>query len=255
MKGRRTWLLMAALLVLFLAAMFVRRPAGEISAPAAVVPSVSSSVPAIVACSAKHEMNSKEYWDCRFGSQDWQSRHGDKQSEYFYSILVEHLPQAVKDEIRSKKYSVVDFGCAQGEGTELFANAFPGSRVTGVDISTEAIRIAQQKNKRASFFAADLTAHPGKWDVMITSNTLEHFHQPWDMATRLSGKIGRYILILVPFEEPNVPRPNYEHFYSFNRGNIPAAFGGFHLDHVTVLQTVPHWWRGMQVLLVYKKGP
>jgi SAM-dependent methyltransferase len=247
LKGRQLWLLLAALLTVLLAAalgaVYLRQPATVAPAPA----------PAILACAAKHEMNSKAYWDCRFGTQDWQSRHGDKQSEYFYGILVEFLPQAVKDEIRDRKYSVVDFGCAQGEGTELFARAFPGSKVTGVDISTEAVRIARQKNKLASFLAADLTTHPGEWDVMITSNTLEHFREPWDMAERLSGKIGKYIIILVPFEEPNVPRPNYEHFYSFGRENIPQALGRFRLASVAVLETVPQWWRGMQVLLVYKR--
>lgn len=231
------------LLAVFLGAIYVRQPVTE--APARNSP--------VVVCSAQHEMNSKEYWDCRFGTQDWQSRHGDKQSEYFYSILVHWIPAAVQSEIRSNKYSVVDFGCAQGEGTELFARAFPESRVTGVDISTEAIKIARKKNKQASFLAVDLTTHPDEWDVMITSNTLEHFHHPWDMAGRLSAKIRKYIIVLVPFEEPNVPRPNYEHFYSFNRDNIPQVLGNFRLTYGTVLETNPQWWDGMQVLLVYTR--
>lgn len=241
MKRSLGLLLFALLLALGLLYFGVRSP--DAPAPRAAVES----------CGQKHEMNSKAYWDCRFSTQDWQTRHGPDQSRYFYRLMVDGLPEEFRREIRAGKYSVVDFGCAQGEGTELFALEFPDSQVTGVDISPEAVRIAKEKNRKAAFLATDLTAHPGVWDVMITSNTLEHFHRPWEMLEKLSGRVKRYFIILVPFEEPNVPRPNAEHFYSFNDANIPRMVSGFKLVHGAVMPTDQRFWAGRQVLLIFQK--
>ncbi len=236
----RSLILLAALAVAFLAAQYLRH-----------VPAVEPARnPSQGECWTKHEINSREYWDCRFATRDWQRRHGGAQSEYFYGLLVDLIPEPVKAEMRAGGYSVVDFGCAQGEGTERFAEAFPASRVTGVDISVEAIRLARAKSKRVEFVAADLTAHPGTWDVLITSNTLEHFREPWDMMQRLLPRVGRFFIILVPFNERLLPQPN-EHFYSFNRDNIPRAVGRFKLIYSAVVATPPKWWPGEQVMLIY----
>lgn len=240
---KRSLVLLAALAAVFAGAILFhhfRQPAAAPVPPAA-----------LQMCWEKHNINSREYWDCRFVSQHWQSRHGDQQSEYFYGLLVEMLPEPVKAEMRARRYSVVDFGCAQGEGTERFAEAFPDSPVTGVDISPEAIKIAHAKRKRVDFVATDLTTHPGSWDVLITSNTLEHFHEPWDMARRLQPKVGRYFIILVPFNEVIV-KPS-EHFYSFTWDNIPQALDEFRLIHTGVTETDPRWWNGTQVMLIYAR--
>jgi len=235
--------LLGALLALALGAHFLRAPTRD--APL--------QQPVAAACYPKFEMNSKEYWDCRFATGDWQARHGPEQGRYFYQVLIDRLPEPFRNEIRSRQYSVVDFGCAQGEGTEIFALAFPDSRVTGVDISTEAIRIAGQKKRKAEFLAADLTTHAGEWDVLITSNTLEHFYRPWEMLDKVSARARRYLVILVPYGETNVPRPHYEHVYSFSDANIPRALNAFKLVHGEVFPVDPRYWRGSHVLLIYQR--
>ncbi len=202
-------------------------------------------------CGAKYSLNSKEYWDCRFKSNDWQRHQGDEQTLHFYTLLVNCLPESIQDEINVQKYSVVDFGCAQGEGTEFFATSLPSADVTGVDISEDGIEIAKRKNKKASFLATDLTKYNGFWDVLISSNTMEHFFKPWYILEQLSTKVTKYIIILVPFDQAGIP--NDEHFYSFNYKNIPERIKDFKLIYTKIAYPDPKFWGERQILLIYKK--
>jgi trans-aconitate methyltransferase len=216
-----------------------------------MVQKVSDNKPTMKKCDEQYRLNTKEYWDCRFKTSDWQNNHGDEQTLHFYTLLVNCLPEDIQNEINSNQYSVVDFGCAQGEGTEFFAISFPKSHVTGVDISNEGIEIAKRKNKKADFLATDLTQSQDKWDVLISSNTLEHFYEPWNILNKLSSKIAKYLIILVPFEQPDIP--NHEHFYSFNRKNIPEQLEDFQLTYTKIAYPNPRFWGEKQILLIYKR--
>jgi hypothetical protein len=201
-------------------------------------------------CDEQYTLNTKEYWDCRFKTRDWHNNNGTDQTLHFYTLLINCIPEYILEEIDSKQYQVVDFGCAQGEGTEFFANTVQKAHVTGVDISSEGIEIAKGKNKKAEFLATDLTTYQGKWDVLISSNTLEHFYAPWDILEKLSNKIGKYLIILVPFEQPGIP--NHEHFYSFNRQNIPNEINNFKLIYTKIVHPYQRFWGEKQILLIYK---
>ena len=91
------------------------------------------------------KINSKEYWDDRFKSNDWILAGGDEQNRYFYSLMLELIPEYVKDEIFNELMSICDFGCAEGDGTQIFKKIFQYSDVTGVDISEHALDNARKK--------------------------------------------------------------------------------------------------------------
>lgn len=203
-------------------------------------------------CDKKYELNSKEYWDCRFKSQDWQKHHGDEQTKHFYTLLINNLPDFLLDEIQSGNNKLVDFGCAQGEGTELIAYNFPNIQITGVDISEEGIEIAKRKNHKAKFLATDLTQYDGQWDILISSNTMEHFYNPWEIIEQLAPRAKKYMIILVPFDQPGIP--NHEHFYSFNYSNIVDKIGDFNLVYSRIANPDPKYWPEKQILLIYKKS-
>ena len=40
---------------------------------------------------------------------------------HFYTLLLNGIPEALQEEMSTNAYSVLDFGCAQGEGTNFFA--------------------------------------------------------------------------------------------------------------------------------------
>ena len=167
-------------------------------------------------------INSEEYWNYRFKSQDWQKSRGDEQTLHFYILLINAIPSNILEELESKKQTIIDFGCAQGEGTSFFAQILLRTIVTGVDFSKYSIDIATKKHNNASFLCTDLTKNRykgNKWDTLISSNTLEHFHEPWEILYTLSNYVRNYLIILVPFEQILIEGD--EHFYSFNYDNIP----------------------------------
>lgn len=199
-----------------------------------------------------HPLNSKEYWDGRFKSGDWQDHFGDQQTLHFYTLLLNAIPEDIQKEIEKSGWSVVDFGCAQGEGTEYFAKMLKDAKVTGVDFSEAAIEIAGQKNSAAKFLAIDLTKDNNveyKWDVLISSNTLEHFYEPWQVLGKLSSRVRKYMVILVPFDQQGIP--NDEHFYSFNYQNIPDKINNFKLAYTKIVYPDPKFWGEQQILLIY----
>lgn len=200
----------------------------------------------------KYPVNSREYWDARFKAGDWQDNKGGEQTLHFYTLLVNAIPQAIQEEIFTSKYKIFDFGCAQGEGTEYFANIFSNAEVTGIDISEEGIKIAKSKHHKAKFLAVDLTKMNINWDILISSNTFEHFTNPWEILGKLSLKTNKYLIILIPFEQLGVPVD--EHLYSFNHNNIPKSVKGFDLVYSKIVYPDPKFWDGKQILLIYKNA-
>ncbi len=202
-------------------------------------------------------INSKEYWDFRFKTQDWQNNQGNEQTLHFYTLLLNAIPEALQDEINIAKYTILDFGCAQGEGTDYFAKMLPNTIVTGVDFSQEAVEIARKKHpNKVTFICEDFTklsTPQPNFDVIISSNTLEHFYNPWDVLYKLTTHARKYVIILVPFNQQGIPTA--EHFYSFNYDNIPGIINNFKLSFKKILYPDPKYWGEKQILLIYSYHP
>ena len=121
------------------------------------------------------EINSKEYWDERFGSGDWDEKEGREQSLFSYKLALSLMPNWLKAEIKNDGLSVLDLGCAEGEGVDLFGREFSSSSVSGADISAAAIEKAREYYPDFRFFESDINNITGEFDVIFSSNTLEHF--------------------------------------------------------------------------------
>ena len=200
-------------------------------------------------------INSKNYWDFRFKTKDWQNNFGDEQTLHFYTLLLNGIPEALQEEMSTNAYSVLDFGCAQGEGTNFFAKMLSKTKLTDIDFSYEAIRIAKEKHINVSFICEDLMNSDtlsSKFDIVISSNTLEHFYKPWEVLSKLTTKATKHVIVLVPFDQPGIP--NDEHFYSFNYGNIPNIINNFTLTFKKILYPDPKFWGEKQILLIYSNN-
>jgi glycosyltransferase involved in cell wall biosynthesis len=89
------------------------------------------------------------------------------------------------------------------------------------------------------------------WDVVFSSNTLEHFAKPWDMLARLEALARSALAILVPFREM---QRHHEHSYTFLPENIPFAVGEMHLVCAKAIDASSEpaaMWNGRQLLLIY----
>lgn len=199
-------------------------------------------------------INTKTYWDKRF-LEDWQLRGGEDQSRFFSKIALESFPVWLTTYLKKSNISFCDWGCAFGDGTKLLKQQLQINDVVGIDISTNAIETAKKKYPDINFQAADFISESQEraFDIIFSSNTLEHFEEPWDTINALSRLAKKHLLILIPFEEKGVLEQ--EHYYSFDLNNIPIAINdNFSLSFYKITDTskmTPSYWTGKQILLIY----
>ena len=205
----------------------------------------------------KEGINSREYWDGRFEG-DWTNNSGPAQSRFFSKIALENLPKWLFREIRQNKLSVVDWGCAQGDGTDELRSLADPSQLTGVDFSDEAIKRAEDSYGDINFLCEDWLAEdnrpPKLYDVVFSSNTLEHFSDPYNVLDVLCDHAKKAVVLALPYEEDPDNRID-EHFYTFSRSNISVALPkDFRLvwSQVVDCQRLhPTYWSGSQIFLIY----
>ncbi|EKZ95729.1 putative glycosyl transferase [Cupriavidus sp. HMR-1] len=199
-------------------------------------------------------INSQEYWDERFSS-DWEENSGKEQSRFFAQVAVKAMPAWLVQKVRWDKLSVCDWGCAQGDGTETLAQlVFPD--ITGIDFSRNAIDIAAKNYPSVRFSQENLLDSPARpqFDVLFSSNTLEHFADPWKVFRKISAYASQFVVLLLPYREVN---RHIEHEVTFDARNIPLCPSeSWSLVHCAVVDTrasEPCYWNGDQVLLVYSR--
>ena len=204
-------------------------------------------------------INSDLYWDARF-SEDWETYDGPKQSRFFSKIAISSLPSWLIHQIRTDSLTVADWGCAQGDGTDVWASYVNPKQLVGIDFSTVAIEQASNRYPAIRFlnqnWLEEKEATPEKFDILFSSNTLEHFHQPYDVLASVSSYATRAIVLALPYNELNRIS---EHFYSFLPENIPVSLAnGFKLvwSKVVDCRDLPDsMWHGEQIVLVYTSTP
>lgn len=200
------------------------------------------------------DINSQEYWNGRF-DKDWESNLGKEQSRFFARVALEQMPAWLRSTANHENWSVCDWGCAQGDGTDVIANAFIRERVTGIDFAESAVAKARVAYPALRFEAQDWIEGHGrqeKFDMVFSSNTLEHFTEPFKVLVNLFQHAEHCVVLTLPYRE--LDRIS-EHFFTFTAENIPLVP---HPDWVLVHSAAvdcrpmePTYWHGDQVILVY----
>ena len=196
-------------------------------------------------------INSKEYWEERFGSGDWDLYDGEKQSVFFSELAVSSLPTWLSAQLLRNSWKVTDFGCAAGAGTAILARLFPRCTFTGVDFSESAIVKAQKNYPYCNFVCEDMTNSLDNTDVVFCSNVLEHMKDPYTQLERLVSSAKHHAIIMVPLHDSlNIS----EHFFVFNEEFFPVKIGKYGLSFFKIIdcewKNTPYW-PGEQLLLVY----
>ncbi|MUV14897.1 class I SAM-dependent methyltransferase [Noviluteimonas gilva] len=210
------------------------------------------------------DVNSRDYWDARFRT-DWDVNGGGPQSRFFAGVALALMPDWLKACARGggtdgAPMTLCDIGCAEGAGTEVLAKGL-GIPTTGVDFAAEGIALARERHPDVAFEVADMLAAPGsekalntRFDIVFSSNTLEHFERPWATFDTMAASADRFLVLLLPWREGD--KLEAEHFVQFTPEAIPAARDGWVLAHASAAD-VADWpdsrWAGDQVLLVYAR--
>lgn len=197
-------------------------------------------------------INSKKFWDQLFKN-SWEERRGREQTIFFAKVAFDHFPDWLLKEIHSRAYTICDVGCALGDAVHALAQAFPNSIVKGIDFSQEAISKAKQLYPAYKFDVEDVTKISKSYDVIFSSNTLEHFHEPIPVMHKLLQQTNQYLILLLPFQDDT---GTAEHFFRFDFEHFPEKINHFQLSHLQEIDCslIPHsYWNAKQVLVIYEK--
>lgn len=197
------------------------------------------------------EVNSKEYWDERF-EENWETAGGIEQTRAFVKLMIEHLPKQIIDYFQNNKTTVLDWGCAIGSGVKEFADRFEKSIVTGLDFSDTAIEKSKILYPELDFIAGSLEIRRQNYDVIYSSNCLEHFKDPYPWLQQILSYTNKYAILLVPYDEKLVVDWD-EHQFSFTSKSFYPKYRGFEKLSEKIIDECINCWIGKQILVVYKK--
>lgn len=156
-------------------------------------------------------LNSRKFWNDELSKFDtfWRNEN--------YSHILDLLP-------RDKAFTLLDIGCAIGDGCELLKERFPEAEITGVDISEVGIEKARRKTKGVHYFVFDVLKDPipKKYDYIVILETLEHFNDPFFVVDKCLRHVNEAFIVSVPYT------PEYsgkrivvgEHRYCFNESTF-----------------------------------
>ena len=142
-----------------------------------------------------------EYWN-----NQWATVFGNKEFEDYS----QSIPNDFRKEIpkHSNLFSVIlsakqimDFGCGTGHMIYTLSR-FSYAHCIGVEISETAVEYATKKYPNVEFLCQDLLDIKTEFEVdgvIVCSNVLEHFKNPYFVIDRLIDRC-KYLLILVPNE-------------------------------------------------------
>ena len=136
-------------------------------------------------------------WDAFFkegGS--WEANRGRSQTRLFAEAFCRHTSIDLEE-----GQSLLDSGCALGDALPVLNKRFPKAQLYACDFSTTAIqRCKDHFPELASFFLCPIEGIEDVYDVIYSSNTLEHFCDYREKARQLLQHC-RYLCILVPYDE------------------------------------------------------
>lgn len=88
---------------------------------------------------------------------------------------------------------IVDFGCGLGQSTRTLATNFPKARVLGIDVSPQAIDVAQRKFKlrnlefKVADISEDIGVDPSSVDLVVSTNALMYAKNQIEAAHYVLG--------------------------------------------------------------------
>lgn len=198
-----------------------------------------------------NSMNSMSYWDDRFRSGDWDAKEGCEQSLFFSRLAISSFPSFLKNDLQKNEWTVLDIGCAEGDGTAYLAKHFPSCSFIGADFSSEAIKKASSKYPFCEFKVVDVYEEIPQADVVFSSNTLEHLSHSKKVLRDICESSKKYAILLLPYEDDSGIE---EHINIFSSDFFPINIGNCRLKYSCIIDCAPlksPYWYGKQIILVY----
>jgi len=174
------------------------------------------------------------------------------QTDGFFTLLFHHLLDEIKGELNNA--SILDWGCGSGIGAYRIKQMFNNAIVEGRDISSEAIKFANDNYSKLDIMFSDKILDDEKFDIIINSNCLEHFLNNVEIVEKhLKYNVNKYYIILVPYKGRIVNKIS-DHISTIDENTFPEKLGdATRITSKVVFSTPYKCWTGYQLLIVYKK--
>lgn len=159
-------------------------------------------------------VNTRDYWNQRFASGDWEEKRGRWQTRCFAQAQIPHLGLAA-----DFAGTLVDYGCGLGDAMPVYRERFPRAKLIGIDFSFPAVEKCRAAyGALAEFRAGGVEVVPNGVEAIIASNVLEHLDDDIGVANALLAKCAD-LYVVVPYrEEPLFD----EHVRSYRRDRFDA---------------------------------
>ena len=178
-----------------------------------------------------YPVNSRPWWDDYFQGK-WDHDGGGERTRYFMETVLSHLPEHERAYLSGAPRTILDWGCAFGEGVATLARVFPQSRIAGLDFSKTAIDQAQIRNAGHEFIWSEDGTILSDFDVIVTSNCLAQFEAPLAVLEKHLASCKSLYIVLVPYNEcPLHP----QHRAQFRIESFPEVVQSFTRIHTEPL--------------------
>lgn len=140
-------------------------------------------------------VNSRNYWEGRFSTGDWEYNGGRAQTASFAAAQVRYF-------CFPKDFAglIVDFGCGLGDAIPIYKKFFPSAKLLGLDLSESAIEQCKARYGHIASFVPGTYKDIPAAGIIVSSNVFEHLSDDVDIAKALLNKC-RELYIIVPYRE------------------------------------------------------
>lgn len=93
------------------------------------------------------------------------------------SYFADYKVKIVKENFLKDPKQILEYGCGIGRNLKFFEKYFPGSEISGCDISGKSIQVAKEENRNVNLFLIEenvLNESQNKFDLVFVSCVLHH---------------------------------------------------------------------------------
>ena len=204
---------------------------------------------------ALYSVNSQKYWDFRM-KYDWDFVGGGEQTSYFAAGMFANLCNSFDP---NKISTIIDYGCATGDSAIFLKIFFQNSNIALYDISDLGVEKALLKYGR--FIPVDRHKEGDKYNLVYSSNVIEHVENPKEFVNKLINLSNKYVVIQCPYKEMHPKNEKLispenksdEHIWTINEEFIKNYIEDERVEWELKTGIVPMAWQGgVQAFIVGK---
>jgi ubiquinone/menaquinone biosynthesis C-methylase UbiE len=148
-------------------------------------------------------MSASDFWQDQYVSE---LKHHTNQNLTIANDFIKVVQERASfKELLKNTHSLLEIGCGTGDMCEILRTTFSLSKVAGIDLSINAIDFAKTRFSEIDFIQFDILNQDistlGNFDIIISSNTLEHFYDPYAIIDNFLP-FCQYFVVIVPFSQP-----------------------------------------------------